>query len=131
MLLWDHDNFNQFILIYIVIQFQLLCGDYFKEARFAQNTAEFATSLIGWLNNHSKVQKIYDASQAQVSQDCIGWIIILAYLVANLTQWTMHCLSFMWLNHIEEAITSAATQHHAAIICAQAGAAKSTQAELS
>ena len=110
------------------MQFQFLCGDYFKEARFAQNTAELTTSLIGWLNNHLKVWKIFDASQAKISWDHIGQIAILAYLVTNLTQWTTHCLSFMWLNHVEEAIASVAIQHHAAIIHAQVGAAKSTQA---
>ena len=67
------------------MQFQLLCGDYFKEARFTWNTAELATRLIGWLNNHLKVQKIFDASQVEISQDHIGWIVILAYLITNLT----------------------------------------------
>ena len=51
------------ILIYIIMQFQLLCGDYFKETTFAWNTAELAMSLIRWLNNHKFVRYLMHLRQ--------------------------------------------------------------------
>jgi hypothetical protein len=62
----------------------LILGDYLKEYKYACEIAESATSLIGWLNNHSKVWKMFDSTQAQISQDQTGQPIILAYLAANI-----------------------------------------------
>ncbi|KAJ7760892.1 ribonuclease H-like domain-containing protein [Mycena maculata] len=42
-------------------QFQLILGDYFKVHKFAAATAETATALIGWINNHGKLRKIFDS----------------------------------------------------------------------
>ena len=81
----------------MTLQSQLTLGDYFKEYLYASEIAEDATSLIGWLNNHSKVRKIFDSAQAQISQDWTGNCTILAYLSANLTQWTTHCVAFIQL----------------------------------
>ena len=50
-------------------QFQLTLGDCFKEHPMAQEIVEQATDLIGWINNHGKVQKIFDDTQKQVSKD--------------------------------------------------------------
>ncbi|KAJ6619207.1 hypothetical protein B0H10DRAFT_2217065 [Mycena sp. CBHHK59/15] len=63
-------------------QFQLILGDYFKVNDMAAAIAEDATALIGWINNHGKVRKIFDDSQAIISPDSnAGRVIILAYLV--------------------------------------------------
>jgi len=113
----------------IRVQFQLICGDYFKEAKFAHHVAECATSIIGWLNNHGKVRKIFDAAQAEISKGRTGRIIILAYLIANLTRWTTHCIAFMRLKRVQPALTSAADQKRGAIIKAEVGAATYKEAE--
>ncbi|KAJ7504687.1 hypothetical protein B0H11DRAFT_1905295 [Mycena galericulata] len=44
-------------------QFQLILGDYFKVHKFAAAMAETATALIGWINNHEKLRKIFDSAQ--------------------------------------------------------------------
>ncbi|KAJ6471331.1 ribonuclease H-like domain-containing protein [Mycena sanguinolenta] len=88
-------------------QFQLILGNYFKVNDAA--ASEDATGLIAWLNNHSK-------------------IIILAYLVANLTRWTTHFVAFMRLFLLREALEFAVLQNRPAIIAAQVGAATSTEA---
>ncbi|KAJ7300362.1 hypothetical protein DFH08DRAFT_828525 [Mycena albidolilacea] len=67
-------------------QFQLILGDYFKVHKFAAGTAELATTLIGWINNHGKVRKIFDRAQRDFHMDRLGRVLILAYLVANLTR---------------------------------------------
>jgi hypothetical protein len=66
-------------------QFQLTLGDYFKEYPLAQEITEKATNLIGWINNHGKVRKIFDKAQKQVNKDQISKELVLAYLIANLT----------------------------------------------
>ncbi|KAJ7814179.1 ribonuclease H-like domain-containing protein [Mycena leptocephala] len=105
-------------------QFQLILGDYFKVNKFAAKTAEMATALIGWINNHGKVRKIFDAAQAQISKDIWGAILIVAYLVANLTRWTTHCIAFMRLFRLQRPLQLAVMQSQGAIIAAQVGAAK-------
>ncbi|KAJ6615990.1 hypothetical protein B0H10DRAFT_1949468 [Mycena sp. CBHHK59/15] len=49
--------------------FQLILGDYFKVNDMAVLITEEATALIGWINNHGKVRKIFDESQAAISTD--------------------------------------------------------------
>ena len=56
---------------------------------------ELATDLIGWINNHVEVQKMFDTAQEQISVDQIGKPVVLAYLPANITQWTTHCIAFI------------------------------------
>ena len=69
------------------------------------------TSLIGWINNHGKVHKMFDSAQAQISLDCISKSITLAYLVANITRWTTHCVAFIRLLHVQDALKLEVMQH--------------------
>ncbi|KAJ6583641.1 ribonuclease H-like domain-containing protein [Mycena sp. CBHHK59/15] len=111
-------------------QFQLILGDYFKVYHFAAVIAEEATELIAWINNHSRVRKISDASQRIISKDRNGGIIIvLAYLVANLTRWTTHFVAFMRIFILRQALQLAVLQNRTAIIEAEVGAATSTEGE--
>ncbi|KAJ6623316.1 ribonuclease H-like domain-containing protein [Mycena sp. CBHHK59/15] len=111
-------------------QFQLILGDYFKVYHFAAVIAEEATELIAWINNHSRVRKIFDASQRIISKDRNGGIIIvLAYLVANLTRWTTHFVAFMRIFILRQALQLAVLQNRTAIIEAEVGAATSTEGE--
>ncbi|KAJ7175140.1 ribonuclease H-like domain-containing protein [Mycena crocata] len=108
-------------------QFQLILGDYFKVNKFAAETAELATALIGWINNHGRVRKIFDRVQGEYSLDRLGHILILAYLVANLTRWTTHCIAFMRLFRLQDPLQLAVMQSRGAIIAAQVGAAKGAE----
>ncbi|KAJ7122587.1 ribonuclease H-like domain-containing protein [Mycena crocata] len=109
-------------------QFQLILGDYFKVFPYSAEIAEKATGLVSWLNNHGKVRKIFDAVQEQLSFDRVGRIIVLAYLVANMTRWTTHCVSFIRLLVLQEYLQFAVLQSRGAIVAAQVGQAKSTEA---
>ncbi|KAJ7667281.1 hypothetical protein B0H17DRAFT_1210361 [Mycena rosella] len=64
--------------------------------------AEDATALIAWINNHGK--KV-------ISQDRLGSIVILAYLVANLTRWTTHFIAFFRLFLLRAALQLAVLQN--------------------
>ncbi|KAJ7730528.1 ribonuclease H-like domain-containing protein [Mycena metata] len=110
-------------------QFQLILGDYFKVNDAAAIIAEDATGLIAWINNHSKVRVIFNEAQRtiQVSNGIVK-IIILAYLVANITRWTTHYVAFVRLFLLREALEFAVLQNRPAIIAAQVGAATSTEA---
>ncbi|KAJ6550711.1 hypothetical protein B0H10DRAFT_2242615 [Mycena sp. CBHHK59/15] len=55
-------------------------------------------------------------------------VIILAYLVTNLTRWTTHFVTFMRLFLLQEALEFAVLQNQPAIIAAQVGTATSTEA---
>ena len=72
----------------IILKFQLVLGNYFRVYIFAAaaQIAESATDLIGWLNNHGKVHKMFDVSQAQISFYQTGQSVVLAYLTTNLIQ---------------------------------------------
>jgi hypothetical protein len=106
----------------------LILGDYFKVYPYGAEIAEQATGLIGWINNHGKVRAIFDNVQERLSADRVGRIIILAYLVANLTRWTTHCIAFMRLLVLQDYLQFAVLQSRGAIIAAQVGAAKYTEA---
>ena len=80
--------------------------------------------LIGWLNNHGKVWKIFDNIQEQISQNHTGIVTILTYLVANLTHWTTLYITFEQLLHVKDAMQLGVMQCCGAIIAAQVGAAK-------
>ncbi|KAJ7653902.1 ribonuclease H-like domain-containing protein [Mycena polygramma] len=111
-------------------QFQLILGDYFKVYIEASLIAEDATALIGWINNHGRVRKVFDESQAAVSMDRnAGRIIVLVYLVANLTRWTTHFVAFKRLFLLREALHLAVLQKRNAIIAAAVGAATSTEGQ--
>ncbi|KAJ6624745.1 ribonuclease H-like domain-containing protein [Mycena sp. CBHHK59/15] len=111
-------------------QFQLILGDYFKVNDMAAMIAEDATALISWINNHGKVRKIFDACQRIISQDRnAGRIIVLAYLVANLTRWTTHFVAFCRLFLLRSALQLGVLQNRSAIIAAEVGAATSTEGE--
>jgi hypothetical protein len=112
------------ILFGLALEFQLILGDYFKVHTFAATTAGMATDLIGWINNHGKVRKIFDAAQDKISRDRLGHTLVLAYLVATLTRWTTHCIAFMRLFRIQDSLRLAVMQKRGAIIAAQVGAAK-------
>ena len=92
-----------------------------------QEIAENVTDLIGWLNNHGKVRKTFDQAQLQISQDCIGKARILAYLLANITRWTTHCVAFMWLFLLGDTLRLAIMMHSTSIVAAQVGAATSAE----
>ncbi|KAJ3734617.1 ribonuclease H-like domain-containing protein [Lentinula guzmanii] len=106
-------------------QFQLQLGDYFKVYLFGAQIAEDATFIIGWLNNHGKVRKIFDKAQEDISWDRYnGRVVILAYVSANLTRWTTHYIAFMRLLRVKDALQLAVLQHRGTILNAQVGAAK-------
>ncbi|KAL1738592.1 hypothetical protein HDZ31DRAFT_5903, partial [Schizophyllum fasciatum] len=109
-------------------QGQLMLGDYFRVYELAAETAQSATELIGWINNHSKVRKIFDAAQAEVSREKPGGIpVVLSYLVANITRWTTHVVAFIRFIGLRESLMLAVLRSRAKIIDAQVGAAKSTE----
>ncbi|KAJ6552527.1 hypothetical protein B0H10DRAFT_1968382 [Mycena sp. CBHHK59/15] len=108
-------------------QFQLILADYLKVNKFGAQTAEMTTALIGWINNHGKVRKIFDRAQQTISLDRLGCVLILAYLIANLTRWTTHCIAFMRVFRLQDALQFAVMQSRSAIIAAQVGAAKGAE----
>ncbi|KAF7295822.1 DUF659 domain-containing protein [Mycena chlorophos] len=112
-------------------QCQLYLGDYLKTSAVAKRVSEDAIALICWINNHDKVRIIFDDSQRIISpdQNADGRVIILAYMVANLTRWTSHATAFLRLDRLERAIVSAARTSRNAIIAAQVGSAKSTEGD--
>jgi hypothetical protein len=61
-----------------------------------------------------------------LSLDRVGRIIILAYLVANLTRWTTHCIAFIRLLLLREYLQFAVMESRGAIVAAQVGSATST-----
>jgi hypothetical protein len=109
--------------ILIPIQFQLILGDYFKVYDAAQMISELPTDLIGWLNNHRKVRIMFDEAQAEISKNSTGKPKILAYLVANLTRWTTHCIAFIQLLRVQNALKLKVIQNREGIIHTQVGAA--------
>ncbi|KAJ6576288.1 ribonuclease H-like domain-containing protein [Mycena sp. CBHHK59/15] len=100
-------------------QFQLILGDYFKVNDMAAVIAEDATAIISWINNHGKVRKIFDEAQKTISLDRLGKIIILAYLVANITRWTTHFIAFCRLFLLRAALQLVVLQNRSAIIAAE------------
>ena len=69
-----------------------------------------------------------DESQATVSLDCLHWVVILAYLLANLTQWMTHCTAFIQLLMVQDAIILAVMQKQNTIIAAEVGTATDVKA---
>ena len=94
----------------------------------AQDIAVKATDLIRWINSHGKVQKIFDSALKAFSLDSVNRELISAYLIANMTHWTTHSTAFTHLYNVQDALKLALMQHHSAIIQAQVGEAKSSEA---
>ena len=69
-----------------------------------------------------------DSAQKAVSLDRVNRELVLAYLVTNLTHWTTHSTVFTQLFDVQDALKLAVMQHHSAIIQAQVGAAKLSEA---
>ncbi|KAJ7222722.1 ribonuclease H-like domain-containing protein [Mycena rebaudengoi] len=70
-----------------------------------------------------QVRKIFDGVQGTISMDRTGVILILAYLVANMTWWMTHCIAFMHLFCLEESLVLGVMQSRGALIAAQVGRA--------
>lgn len=70
---------------------------------------------------------MFDSTQAQISLDRISKSITLAYLVANITRWTTHCVAFIRLLHVQDALKLKVMQHRSGLIKAQVGAATYTE----
>jgi hypothetical protein len=66
---------------------------------------------------------MFDKAQAQISLDRTGHSVVLAYLVANLTRWTTHCVAFIRLLRVSDALKLEVMQHRSGLIKAQVGAA--------
>ncbi|KAJ7253812.1 ribonuclease H-like domain-containing protein [Mycena rebaudengoi] len=70
-----------------------------------------------------QVRTIFNDVQAAISLDRNGSVLILAYLVANMTRWTTHCIAFMRLFRVEESLVLGVMQSRGTIIKAQVGRA--------
>ncbi|KAF5366422.1 hypothetical protein D9758_009786 [Tetrapyrgos nigripes] len=101
-----------------VSQGQLILHDYLKVNPKANQTAEDATDLVGWFNNHGRMRVIFDEEQLKANHK------ILSYILANLTRWTTHVISFHRLEEIEQPLRIAALSRRDDVIAAQVGAEK-------
>lgn len=90
----------------------------------AAETAEEATSVIGWILNHGRVRSIFDETQAEIS---VPPGKVLAYLVANMTRWTTHFIAFDRLGNLKDPLRRAVISRKQDIISAQVGAEKNRQ----
>ncbi|KAJ7774329.1 hypothetical protein DFH07DRAFT_767496 [Mycena maculata] len=102
----------------VVCYGQLILADYFKENGKAAATAEDASALIGWVNNHERVRDIFDTIQEEKGGP------VLSYLTANITRWTTHSIAFHRLICLTTPMRQAAILKRDEIIAAQVGAEK-------
>jgi hypothetical protein len=70
---------------------------------------------------------MFDEAQGQISLDRTGHSVILAYLVANMTRWTTHCIAFKRLLRVQDALKLEVMRHRSGLIKAQVGAATSSE----
>ena len=105
----------------IIIQFQLILGEYFAENEEAAQTAEEATDLIGWVLNHGRVRSIFNEIQAETSTPPGK---VLAFLVANLTRWATHFYALNRLTILKDPMRRTVISCKHNIISAQVGAEK-------
>ncbi|KAL1713854.1 ribonuclease H-like domain-containing protein [Schizophyllum commune] len=91
-------------------QGQLMLGDYFKVHEYAAEIAEKATGLIGWINNHGRVRKIFNHAQEELCQ-----------------RDPTKPRAFMRLYNLKDALELAVVLSRQQLIEAQVGAAKSTE----
>ncbi|KAJ7435413.1 ribonuclease H-like domain-containing protein [Mycena latifolia] len=101
---------------------QLILVDYFKENQLAEDTAESATELLGWIVGHEHVRDIFDKVQVEKNGKAVS------YLIANITRWTTHFASFDRLIRLKEPLRQAAITKRAEIIAAHVGAEKNKKA---
>ncbi|KAJ7166407.1 ribonuclease H-like domain-containing protein [Mycena crocata] len=99
-------------------QGQLVLVDYFKENPEAAETAEQTVECLGWIVSHEHVRDIFDKTQVEKNGAAI------AYLIANITRWTTHSLSFNRLIRLQSPMRTAVISKRAEIIAAQVGAEK-------
>ncbi|KAF8209248.1 ribonuclease H-like domain-containing protein [Mycena galopus ATCC 62051] len=104
-------------------QGQLILVDYMRESPLGLETAEETTGLIGWINNHERVRDIFDEVQEQVNGTAV------AYIMANLTRWTTHSLSFHRLLRLKTPLRQAAILRREDIVAGQVGAEKNKKAK--
>ncbi|KIM72638.1 hypothetical protein PILCRDRAFT_15961 [Piloderma croceum F 1598] len=69
--------------------------------------------------SNGKVRKMFDASQAWISLNRTGQSVVLAYLTTNLTRWTTHCVAFIRLFRVQDALKLEVMQHRSGLIKAQ------------
>ncbi|PBK94194.1 hypothetical protein ARMGADRAFT_1098847 [Armillaria gallica] len=100
-------------------QFQLILGDYFKESEIGATIAEQATDLTGWILGHQRVKSIFDRAQEFKNNGKV-W----AYLVANLTRWSTHSLSFNRLIILKPSLRYAVAIGEEEIVDTQVGVEK-------
>jgi hypothetical protein len=70
---------------------------------------------------------IFDDAQKTTSLDRCGRVVILAYLVANLTRWTTHFTAFARLYELKDPLETAVFNKRGGIILAQVGAASGAE----
>ncbi|KAJ7846627.1 hypothetical protein B0H14DRAFT_3678382 [Mycena olivaceomarginata] len=85
----------------------------------SQNGRKRLLIVIGWITNHERVREIFDATQLEK-----GAGIPLSYLVANLTRWRTHSISFNRQIRLKDSLRHATIIHRQEIIDAQLGAEK-------
>ncbi|KAF8964926.1 ribonuclease H-like domain-containing protein [Flammula alnicola] len=105
-------------------QFQLILGEYFTVNKEAAETAEEATSVIGWILNHGRVRSVFDEMQAEIS---VPPGKVLAYLAANMTRWTTHFVAFDRLDNVKDPLRRTVISRKQDLISAQVGAEKNRQ----
>lgn len=86
---------------------------------YAQEIAEQATAVIGWINLHSRVRVVFDSVQIEM-----GRTVPLAYLVACITRWTTHFTAFARLYELNNVLKQTVAFRRRLIVDAQVGAAK-------
>jgi hypothetical protein len=104
-----------------VSQFQLILGEYFLVNEEAAEIAEEATDLIGWILNHGKVRSIFTEIQTEIFGK------VLTFLVANLTCWGTHFITFDHLGDLKDSLRRGVISRREDIISAQVGAEKNCQ----
>ncbi|THU80408.1 hypothetical protein K435DRAFT_874407 [Dendrothele bispora CBS 962.96] len=114
-------SFNSRAVHILAHQGQLVLADYFKASPEAAKTSEDATDLVGWINNHGRVRKIFDGLQQEIAGD------VLKYIVGNLTRWTTHEACFKRLEDVKPALRTGAVSKRPEIINAQVGAEKNAR----
>ncbi|KAJ6628542.1 hypothetical protein B0H10DRAFT_1940380 [Mycena sp. CBHHK59/15] len=103
--------------------------DYCKVNDIAAIIAEDATALIGWLNNHGKVRKIFDESQATVSQDRNAARSLFLLTWSLISPAGPPILSLFRVSLPSASASACCPPEKTAIIAAEVGAAVSTETE--
>ncbi|KAJ7909552.1 hypothetical protein B0H13DRAFT_2233060 [Mycena leptocephala] len=99
-------------------QGQLILLDYFKVNESGAQTAEDTTDVLGWIVGHERVRDTFDKTQIKKNGSARS------YLIANMTRWTTHSVSFHRLIRLKAPVREAAITQRAEIIASQVGAEK-------